>query len=93
MRIKQLENLKLSKEVINALKEKLYLIYAQNFSKVGLLTNYKSEHENFLAKETKSLESDNVLWFSNCQWKINVVLSTNYLSKVLRPEIFIEIQT
>ena len=31
--------------------------------------------------------------FVSCQWKINVVLSTNYLSKVLRPEIVIEMQT
>ncbi len=31
--------------------------------------------------------------YATCQWKINVVLSTNYLSKVLRPEVVIELQT
>ena len=30
----------LSKEVILCLKEKVYLLYAQNYQKVGLLSNY-----------------------------------------------------
>jgi predicted nucleic acid-binding protein len=34
-----------------------------------------------------------VLDFASCEWKINVVLSTNYLSKVLRPEVVLQIQT
>ena len=38
-------------------------------------------------------ESSTGLDYATCQWKINVVLSTNYLNKVLRPEIVIEIQT
>ena len=38
-------------------------------------------------KENQSLD------FVSCSWKINVVLSTNYLSKVLRPEVVLEIQT
>ena len=37
--------------------------------------------------------SNFALDYASCQWKINVVLSTNYLNKVLRPEIMIEIQT
>ena len=39
------------------------------------------------------LDETSLLDFVSCQWKINVVLSTNYLSKVLRPEVVIEIQT
>ena len=31
--------------------------------------------------------------YSGCQWKINVVLSTNQLKKVLRPEVILEMQT
>jgi hypothetical protein len=34
-----------------------------------------------------------VLNFAGCSWKVNVVLSTNYVSKVLRPEIHLELQT
>ena len=31
--------------------------------------------------------------YASCQWKVNVVLSTNYLAKVLRPEIHMELCT
>lgn len=31
--------------------------------------------------------------FISCQWKVNVVLSTNTLNKVLRPEVLLELQT
>ncbi len=34
-----------------------------------------------------------MLNFASCSWKVNVVLSTNYVSKVLRPEIHLELQT
>ena len=34
-----------------------------------------------------------LLEYAGCSWKVNVVLSTNHLSKVLRPEVVIEIQT
>lgn len=34
-----------------------------------------------------------MLSYAAVQWKVNVVLSTNYLSKVLRPEIHMEILT
>lgn len=83
------------------MKEKLYLLYAQNYQKVGLLSNYKLECMNPKAIEVQT-ENDIVqvnkkempiLDYASCQWKINVVLSTNYLSKVLRPEVVIEIQT
>ena len=42
-------------------------------------------------EEQSSLGSG--LDYVGVQWKINVVLSTNYLNKVLRPEVVIEIQT
>ena len=71
----------------------MYLLYAQNFQKVGLLTNYKTECLNPKAVEAScsSSGSDKGLDFVSCQWKINVVLSTNYLNKVLRPEVVIEL--
>ena len=104
--INKIENLQVSKEIKQAIKDKLYLMYAQNYQKVGLLTNYKLECMNPKAIEVQS-ETDIVqthqssqilglpsgLDYASCQWKINVVLSTNYLNKVLRPEIMIEIQT
>ena len=31
--------------------------------------------------------------YASCSWKVNVVLSTNYVSKVLRPEVHMEIMT
>ena len=34
-------NNKLPADVLAVLKEKIYLLYGQNYSKVGLLTNYK----------------------------------------------------
>ena len=71
---------------------KLYLVYAQNFQKVGLLTNYKNETLNPKAIEEQP-NTGSGLDFVSCQWKINVVLSTNYLNKVLRPEVILEIQT
>ncbi len=92
--IGKLDSLALSKEIKQALKEKLYLLYASNFQKVGLLTNYKTECLNQKAVEYHGAEqAGGALDFVSCQWKINVVLSTNYLSKVLRPEVVIEIQT
>ena len=93
--IAKLDSLTLSKEIKQALKEKVYLLYASNFQKVGLLTNYKTECLNPKAIEYQGRPADTnaPLDFVSCQWKINVVLSTNYLSKVLRPEVVIEIQT
>ena len=34
-----------------------------------------------------------MLNYAGCSWKVNVVLSTNYVSKVLRPEVHREIMT
>ena len=31
----------LSMEIVNALKEKIYLLYGQNYQRVGLLSNYQ----------------------------------------------------
>ena len=83
----------LSPEVIQALKAKVYLLYGQNYSKVGLLSNYQleavqkcnsSEYSNPAKKvkiisteEEGSSFSSNPLAYSGCSWKINVVLSTN----------------
>ena len=92
--IGKLDGLALSKEIKQALRDKLYLIYASNFQKVGLLTNYKTECLNQKAVEQHGAAAREVgapLDFVSCQWKINVVLSTNYLNKVLRPEVVIEI--
>ena len=33
------------------------------------------------------------LHYVGCQWKINVVLSTSYVNKVLRPEVQLELFT
>ena len=49
--ITKLDSLQLSKEIKDALKAKLYLVYAQNYQKVGLLTNYKVECLNQKAVE------------------------------------------
>ena len=103
----------LSMEIVNALKEKIYLLYGQNYQRVGLLSNYQvavaqkpqiSEYQNpqkYLTiinpEETTGTSTAYLhkqpLDYANCQWKINVVLSTNHLQKVLRPEIILEIQT
>ena len=61
-----------------------------------MLTNYKTECLNPKATEEQKFglsQQSGGLDFVSCQWKINVVLSTNYLNKVLRPEVVIEIQT
>ena len=42
-RIKDLDSLKLEDKVKNALKAKVYLMYAQNYTQVGLLQGYKNE--------------------------------------------------
>lgn len=49
--------------------------------------------ESDLVQTHKHDSLSSALDYASCQWKINVVLSTNYLNKVLRPEIMIEIQT
>jgi hypothetical protein len=44
----------LSPQVRQVLKEKLYMLYAQNYQKVGLLSNYKIECMNPKAIEVQS---------------------------------------
>ena len=73
-----------------ALKAKVYLMYAQNFTQVGLLQGYKNEVQRLCQKQN---QQGAVLNYATCSWKVNVVLSTNYVSKVLRPEVHLEIMT
>ncbi len=89
-RIKDLETLKLEDKVKNALKAKVYLMYAQNYTQVGLLQGYRNELQRVCEKQKTQGSQLN---FAGCQWKVNVVLSTNYVNKVLRPEVHLEIQT
>jgi len=84
----------LDKKVKDALKAKIYLMYAQNYSKVGLLGSYKNELLKVSEKSNSAVASvGQPLTFIGCQWKINVVLSTSYSSKVLRPEVQLELYT
>lgn len=87
--IAKLESLQVSKEVKQALKDKLYMLYSQNYQKVGLLSTYKLEAPKAVEVQPEALSFE----YAHCQWKVNVVLSTNYVQKVLRPEVVIEIQT
>ena len=108
----------LTPEVVSALKGKVYLLYGQNYQKLGLLTNYKVESQKPLMTEfqnpDKYLKIGNInqakyegddtdhsvipaaashtkLDYVGCQWKVNVILSTNNVSKVMRPEIILEL--
>ena len=64
---------------------------------MGLLTNYRpvvAERPQIIEYQNpRKYLSDKPVDYASCQWKVNVVLSTNHLSKVLRPEIILEIQT
>ena len=88
--IKQLDSINIEDNVKQALKAKVYLMYAQNFTHVGLLTGYKNEVQRLIQKQK---QSGAVMNYASCSWKVNVVLSTNYVSKVLRPEVHMEIMT
>lgn len=92
-RIKQIDALILDPKVKTALKSKIYLMYAQNFTQIGLLSSYKNELAKLTHKSHSHAELDGPLSYVGCKWKINVVLSTNYVGKVLRPELHIEIYT
>lgn len=93
-RIKQLDSLSLDAKVKTALKSKIYLMYAQNFTQIGLLSSYKNELAKVTHKSHSSVaELDKPLSYVGCKWKINVVLSTNYVNKVLRPEVQLELYT
>ena len=87
-RINELEQLELDEQVKKALKEKVYKMYAQNFTKVGLLSTYQNELAKVTEKSNNSLAmKGQPLNFVGMQWKVNVVISTNYNNRVLRPEI------
>ena len=97
----------LSPAVVKVLKMKVYLLYGQAYSRVGLLSNYRPaihdkptllEYDNpsqYVVPKTSEGDalSKRALEYAGCQWKINVVLSTNTLDKVMRPEVILEIQT
>ena len=70
------------------------MMYAQNFTKVGLLSNYQNELAKVKEKSNNSLAMrGQPLNFVGMQWKVNVVISTNYSNRVLRPEIHLELFT
>ena len=93
-RINELEQLELDEQVKKALKEKVYKMYAQNFTKVGLLSTYQNELAKVTEKSNNSLAmKGQPLNFVGMQWKVNVVISTNYNNRVLRPEIQLELFT
>ena len=54
-RINELEQLDLDEPVKKALKEKVYKMYAQNFTKVGLLSTYQNELAKVTEKSNNSL--------------------------------------
>lgn len=61
---------------------------------MGLLSNYKVELPRVQQKSiTSQHQQGKPLTYGGCQWKVNVVLSTNYVAKVLRPEVQLEIYT
>ena len=77
-----------------ALKAKVYMMYAQNFTKVGLLSTYQNELSKLTEKSNNALAMrGEPLNFVGVQWKVNVVISTNYSSRVLRPEVHLELFT
>ena len=70
------------------------MMYAQNFTKVTLLSTYKHELAKVQEKSNNSVAlPGQPLHYAGCQWKINVVLSTSYVNKVLRPEVQLELFT
>ena len=69
-------------------------MYAQNFTKIGLLNTYANELAKVSNKSNNSVAlPGQALGYVGCIWKVNVVLSTNYTNRVLRPEVQIEIFT
>ena len=86
-RIKELEELDVSEQVRKTLKAKIYLMYAQNYTQVTLLSTYKHELAKVQEKSNDSPLPGQPLHYAGSHWKINVVLSTSYVNKVLRPEV------
>ena len=93
-RIQELDEIQLSDNIKKALKAKVLLMYAQNFTKVGLLSTYQRELSKVSEKSNNQVaQMGQPLQYVGCQWKVNVVLSTNYANRVLRPEVQLEIFT
>ena len=93
-RIDEVDGLELNDEIKKTLKSKVYMMYAQNFTKVGLLSTYQNELAKVTEKSNNSLAMPGQpLHFVGMQWKVNVVISTNYSNRVLRPEIHLELFT
>ena len=93
-RIQELDQLDMEDEVKKVVKAKIYLMYAQNFTKVGLLSTYQNELAKVTEKSNNSVAMrGQPLHFVGVQWKVNVVISTNYSTRVLRPEVHMEFFT
>ena len=61
---------------------------------MGLLSSYQNELAKLTEKSNNSLAMrGQPLHFVGVQWKVNVVISTNYNNRVLRPEIQLELFT
>ena len=59
-----------------------------------LLSTYQHELAKVQEKSNNSVAlPGQPLHYAGCQWKINVVLSTSYVNKVLRPEVQLELFT
>ena len=59
-----------------------------------LLGTYNAELARIQEKSHNSrVLPGQALTYAGAQWKVNVVLSTNYAARVLRPEVHLEIQT
>ena len=54
-RIDELDSLSIEEDVKRAIKAKVYLMYAQNFTKVGLLSTYQNELAKVTEKSNNSL--------------------------------------
>ena len=93
-RIAEIDNLDVEEDVRKAIKSKIYLMYAQNYTQVGLLSNYAMELAKVSEKSNNSVAmKGEPLHFVGVQWKVNVVISTSYSNRVLRPEVQLEIFT
>ena len=54
-RIDEVDSLDIEEDVKKALKAKIYLMYAQNFTKVGLLSTYQNELSKVTQKSNNSM--------------------------------------
>ena len=93
-RIEELDQLDVDESVKKALKAKVFLMYAQNYTKIGLLSTYQNELAKVTEKSNNSMAMrGQPLNYVGMQWKVNVVVSTSYSARVLRPEVHIELFT